>query len=143
MDYSNIHEKSKSKNSIAVRQYRLDGTFIREYKSAMDAGRDLGVRSYCISYCCKGKIGSVKGFLWAYADGSVKERFTRVLKRKVIQKDISGNAINIFDSIKEAGDKTNTNVSLIGRCCKGYRKSTNGFKWEYYDKEPIVFKGTL
>lgn len=141
MAYSNIYEKSREKNCIAVRQYALNGTFIREYKSSYEAGRAMNVRPYCITHCCMGKIGSVRGFLWAYADGRAKAKFTRVLKRKVIQKDLDGNIINTFDSIRDAGKSTNSNISLIGRCCKGYRKSTNGFKWEYYDKEPIVFKG--
>jgi hypothetical protein len=139
MAYSNVFEKARKKNCIPVRQYSLEGEFIKEYESSYDAGAAIGVMPYCISYCCMGKIGSVKGFLWNYADGRPKIKHTRVLKRKVVQKDMNGKILNTYNSIKEAGEMTNSNISLIGRCCRGYRISTNGYKWEYCNKEPIIF----
>lgn len=141
MTYSKVQEKQRKKVSIPVKQYDLEGNFIKEYVSSKEAGDAMNVMPYCISYCCMGKIGSVKGFLWAYADGRPKLKHTRVLKRKVVQKDLNGNILNVFDSIRDAGNKTNSNISLIGRCCKGHRRHTNGYVWEYYNKEPIVFKG--
>lgn len=140
MAYSNVFGQAKSKNSKPVCQYDYDGNLIKEYPSSNEAGRALNVRPYCISFCCQGKIGSVRGFLWRYADeGYVKPKQTAALCRRVIQKDLDGTTIKIWSSIHEAAHGTGTRESLIGRCYHGTRRSTNGFKWEFYDKKPIIF----
>lgn len=38
----------------------------------------------------------------------------------------------IYNSIKEASEKTNTNNACICLCCKGKLKKTNGFSWCYF-----------
>lgn len=37
----------------------------------------------------------------------------------------------IFDSIKEASEKHNVKATHITRVCKGKRKKTGGYRWEY------------
>lgn len=140
IEYSGVRTKSSEKASIPVLKYDMDGNMLARYRSATEAATELGVESYCIGLCCKGKIGSVKGYLWRYEDeGVVKVRHTRVLARRVVQMDMEGRDIKMWPSIVEAARETHSNGSLIGRCCNGHRVSTNGFKWRYYDKEPIVF----
>jgi group I intron endonuclease len=53
-------------------------------------------------------------------------------KVKVIQLDLSGNLIKIWDSITEAAKYYNIDPSRICAVCKGRRLSTLGFKWEYH-----------
>lgn len=50
-----------------------------------------------------------------------------ICKRKV--KNIETN--EIFDSIKEAAEKYNIKATHITRVCRGKRKKTGGFHWEY------------
>lgn len=52
-------------------------------------------------------------------------------KRRIKQLDLNGNLIKVFDSIKEASGKTGTNCASICLCCRGKRKTSNGYKWEY------------
>lgn len=60
--------------------------------------------------------------------GSEKTQFKGV---KVIQKDYeSDDILGIFDSIKEAENKTES--PSISQCCRGVIKSSGGYKWEYY-----------
>ena len=54
-------------------------------------------------------------------------------RRKVVQKDLNGNIIKIWDSILEAEINTNSSSSKIVCCCKGKRKTHNKYKWEYYN----------
>lgn len=58
------------KSGKIVRQYTLDGKLVREYKSASEAARTVGIASGNISSCCLKKYGynSCKGFLWRYAE---------------------------------------------------------------------------
>jgi len=53
--------------------------------------------------------------------------------RKVIKKDLDGNAIETYKSVKEAIDKNNLS-SRIFDCLKGKYKN---FKWEYADKREV------
>lgn len=52
--------------------------------------------------------------------------------KKVVQYDLNGNVIKIYDSIIQASKATNTNHGAISRCCEGYEKSANGFQWQHY-----------
>ena len=59
----NFHSKAR-----VVRQYTLDGDFIREYKSVLDASRALNVPHSGISMCARGKYKNSHGFIWRYVD---------------------------------------------------------------------------
>ena len=54
------------KNSVAILQFSKDGTFIKEWPSAWEAQRQLGIAQQNICACCKGKLKSAGGFVWKY-----------------------------------------------------------------------------
>lgn len=140
MSYSNVFGQAKNKNSKPVRQYDYDGNLIKEYASSNEAARAIGIEGYCIAYCCQGRIGSVKGFLWKYADDDyIKKTHTRARSRRIAQMDKQGNVLKIWPSQKAAAAGTCSHASIIGGCCNGRRRSTNGYRWKYYDEKPIVF----
>ena len=41
----------------------------------------------------------------------------------------------IYESIKEAGIKTNTNQGGISNCCRGITKTAGGYHWKYVDEK--------
>lgn len=49
----------------------------------------------------------------------------------VIQMDIEGNIIKIWNRVKEAADELGVRSSNIVHCCRGNKKTTGGFKWAY------------
>lgn len=49
----------------------------------------------------------------------------------IIQYDMQGNFIKIFDSIKEASAEVNGLSTNIVKCLKGKTKSAYGYKWQY------------
>lgn len=53
-------------------------------------------------------------------------------KTKVAQYDLQNNLLNVFDSQREASEKTGTCRSSITRCITGHRKTAGGYKWKYY-----------
>ena len=57
--------KINGKRSKIVIQYNLDGTFVREWPSAMECERN-GYNNICISLCCLGKLKTHRGFIWEY-----------------------------------------------------------------------------
>ena len=50
---------------------------------------------------------------------------------KVRQLSLTGEEIKIFNSIIEAAEELNLHQPLITKCCRGERRTTGGFKWEY------------
>lgn len=53
--------------SISVIQLTIDGEKIREYSSATEAARELGLQQSLISACCRGKRQSTGGYRWAFS----------------------------------------------------------------------------
>lgn len=64
------NSKRGSINRLAktVLQFSLDGKFIAEYYSAMEAGRKNDVGQGGISECCNGKQKTAYGYIWKYKD---------------------------------------------------------------------------
>lgn len=59
--------KSKPAFQKPVLQYDLEGNFIKEYPSATEASRQLGINnSVCISRCCNNKNKTAFGYKWKY-----------------------------------------------------------------------------
>ena len=54
------------KNSIPILQFTKNRTFIKEWPSARDAERQLGISQSHICHCLKGKRKSAGGFVWKY-----------------------------------------------------------------------------
>ena len=57
------------KNSISILQFAKDGTFVKEWPSAHEAERQLGILHSSICNCLKGRLKSTGGFVWRYAHG--------------------------------------------------------------------------
>lgn len=56
--------------------------------------------------------------------------------REVIQYDKNTNEIiNVYESIADAGLKTNIECSNINRCCRGESKTAGGYVWRYKEDE--------
>ena len=53
-------------------------------------------------------------------------------KTKIAQYDLQDNLLNVFNSQREASEKTGTCRSSITRCVTGHRKNAGGYKWKYY-----------
>lgn len=68
--YSPTLEEATIRNSAIGRRYLkilcfdTNHDFIKAYKSAQEAGKDLGCNSHCILNCLNGGSGKYKGFIW-------------------------------------------------------------------------------
>ena len=56
-------------------------------------------------------------------------------ERKVVQKDLENNVINIHDSVTKAGESIGLSRHSINKVCIGKNKTAGGFKWEYENNE--------
>ena len=62
--YGAINGKKCSK---LILQFTKSGEFIKEWPSAHEADRHLGIARSSIGKCCKGRSKSAGGFVWRYA----------------------------------------------------------------------------
>ncbi len=56
-------------------------------------------------------------------------------QKEVIQMDLNNKIIRIYKSLTEASKATGSQVSKISSCCTGKRRTTNGYKWEFKERE--------
>lgn len=72
-------EETKRKISISqykpVCQYNLDGTFIAEYPSMLDAELKTGIYKQAISGCCRKVTKTAYGYIWKYKNK--QDEYTR------------------------------------------------------------------
>ena len=57
------------KQSKPIFQFSKDGTLIKEWLSAKEAERQLGISHSHICNCLKGRKKSARGYIWRYAHG--------------------------------------------------------------------------
>jgi hypothetical protein len=123
-----------------VLQYDLDGNFIKEYPSIKHAYRE-NPHSNNISYCCQMVRDTSGGFVWRYKENGfsnfinldhLKNRTQKGnFEVSVVQKNMQGEIINEFSSIKDAEKITGCKSSKIVLVCQKKRKHTKGFIFEY------------
>lgn len=53
---------------------------------------------------------------------------------KVIQMDLDGNEIKIWNSMEEAGKHVGVVRSNISECCSGKHRTAGGYRWKYAEK---------
>lgn len=145
-------EKSKyiPTRKVPIRQFTVDGVFVREYTSIKEAAQAIGCKQSNISQCLTRRSHTAAGFVWRYAEDiidlqrKIKEERERqmleaskkrVVCRPVYQYSLDGKFIREFQSIKEASRFTGAAQSSISACCsgkKGYHKVV-GYIWRYAD----------
>lgn len=117
-----------------VYQYTLEGDFVAEWNNLTLAAESCGGINKItgISQCCNGKRKTAYGFQWRYEkfDRLSKQELTGV-KKRIVQKDLEGNVIQVYNSVSEAADalgmKSHTSICNV---LNGRTKTAYGFLWE-------------
>ena len=56
----------------------------------------------------------------------------------IIQYDLEGNFLNIWDSFKTIKEEFGFFESGLVNCCKGKQKTAYGYKWKYKNKQNAI-----
>lgn len=125
------------KNKKPVLQYDLDGNFIKEWKSSVDAGKILGIPYSNINKVCKNKTLTSYGFMWRYKNGDIENKIEKYVKpegssnKPIIQLTKKGDVVKEYKSLTEAYLETGIKRTNISNCLTGITKSAGGYKWVY------------
>lgn len=121
----------------AVKQFDLNGNFIKEYMSAAIAANALGIDRTHITRVCK-HGGKTHGFMFCYSTEHINEPFRRKNQRTVVQTDLSGNFIAKYRTLQDASNDTKIRADNIHKCIKKKNNHAGGFLWFYEDEYMIL-----
>jgi len=77
-------------------------------------------------------LGKYKGENNAFYGKKHSEETKKKMYKKLIQKDLDGNVVKIWDSFKEACEKLNLKQPNISNVCNKINKSYANYRWETY-----------
>lgn len=70
-----------------ILQFDMNGNYVREFSSAREAEKVLGIDHSVIAKVCKGKLNYAHGYMWAYKDSVIDvNNYKSVCKEKALQK---------------------------------------------------------
>ena len=93
---------------------------------------------YNVSGVCQEKKNNktIGGYQWRYKESEDYpkkiEKFENQMWQKVIQKDLEGNIIKIWDNQTYAANSLGCAVQSISNVCRGKSKTAKGFIWERF-----------
>ena len=126
-----------------VKQYSLDGEYIKTFLKMSDIKQDLNISSTSnISECCAGHQYSAYGYVWRYEFDSFdtyklpsdKEKCGRKY-RLINQYSKDYKYIKTFNTSIEASESIGCKQTSITTACGRKGGGCNGFKW-YYANDP-------
>lgn len=128
-----VKAKEKKQTNEEVLQYDLEGNFIKEWRSILEAETTLDIAHSKICAACREKCKTAGGFIWRYKDPN-RSKITNehIPKRRVRQYTKDEKLVKIWDTINEAalsiGQKKGGHISDV---CKGKRPYCGGYIWRY------------
>lgn len=116
---------------IPVYQYSLDGKFITEYASILDASKVINVDDSATGYAARNKTTS-GNFLWSF-DKVPQLDFTMELqKKKVYAYDSNGQLVKEFESVSDCAKQLDVTFAPVQRAYKWGGKIKEYYL--YYEK---------
>jgi hypothetical protein len=113
-------------------------TIIREWPSASDIEKEIGVLASNVRSVCKGKTTTAGGYKWRWANPNLSKKYnpnTRTHgghgKREVCWVDADGNIVETYNSLSQAAAKHKCSYNAIIAVCKGRKMSLDGKMFKY------------
>ena len=118
---------------IKVVQYSLQGEYIQEYDSALQASNLTGIDHWSICACWRKEYKHSGGFQWRYIFDKEEVKPLSIRTNFTVQQinKETNEIIAEFSSLAEATKLTGVASSTICNVCNGKGKTAGGFKWKY------------
>lgn len=115
-----------------VYQYNIEtGELVNSYDDLVNAANAVNANKRSISNVCLHSNKSCKGYYWSYSSTNEFYSYSDLRRKTVNQISLDGDIVACYESASEASRKTGISKTCITRCCRGERKQTGGFLWEY------------
>lgn len=139
-EYAEAHKGKNNHRAQSVKQFDLDGNFIKEYDTLTQASEETGASISKISAVCKGRRKTTGGYVWEFSNDKhiVLKRENKYDPSKdknakpIIQYTKTGEFVKEYYSINEAvRQNPGMDRSGIQQCLRGKTKSAYGYVWEF------------
>jgi len=125
-EYFDFRSQVRSKK---IYQYDIEGNFIKEWKSLLDAANFYNVESGNIAYSASGKRKMCGGYQWRYWKKETICKYVKDIHRKPVYKyTLSGEYLCDYTAVSLV---ENIKPKLISKCCNGLLKSVYGFRYSF------------
>lgn len=145
-------DSSKKNDELAkvIRQFDLEGVFVKEYKTYEEAEKATGISRTGIKAACNGKQYTAGNFQWrvAFVSDPMKniKKYAPLLDQmdlvyyEVLQIDSDGNIINKYNSYVDAGRITGISSNWIREALSGRQQEAGGYQWKLGEprKSPLI-----
>ena len=133
------NSKENNCRTKPVCQYDLNGSLLNTYNSRIEAMQKTGVNDSSIYFCCNRITKTAGGWIWRSVDDLLTEEdikwcnetASQKRQKSIIQYNIFGEFIKIYESATIAKKETGCDNSEIGKCCRGEIETAKGFIWRY------------
>lgn len=132
-------ERPETRKTIL--QYEINGKFVKEWSSANEIQKELGIPVHSIRGCCMGYNRTSHGFVWIYKDGVRTKKIRSPKEHRVMQYSIDGTLVAKYDSVRRAAIATNISAHGIQQFCNGNKNNflhCGGYLWAYEGNDIYV-----
>lgn len=137
-DFYNLADGGLGQNSKIrkpVFKFDLKGRLVAEFDSVASAAEDAGCAESQVTLACKHPRRTARGFGWSFSKNRSHQVKVGVI-RAVQMLDADGRILRDFPSVSDACRSLGVrNPANLSACCAGLRRSFQGFRWKYADRE--------
>lgn len=126
-----IKENRQPRFERQIAQYSMDGLFIAEFSTIVNAQLETGVSASNIYRNAAGDRKSAGGYMWSFnrEDTVAPYKTDAHNRRPVCQYTMDGEFVDQFESVLYAEKVTGINEATIRDCCSGRCKTAGGYIW--------------
>ena len=133
-------------NQNFICQVSFERELIHIWRNSKTAAKRLKLSQGNISMCCNGYRTKTGNYYWCFYKDYINNNYPihKIVKHEkpVVKFDMQGNIIEVYQSLTEASEICNIDMSSISSACT-IGRSAGGFLWkrlcEYNDTDEIVY----
>lgn len=123
-------------NNKKVKQYDLQGNYIKTFLSEREAAQELQTDARYISNCCLHKNNTILNYQFCFEGDETSIKINPKTnpgaeKIPVLKYNLQGKFICNYNSIKEAAKEHHNDEKGIAECCRKQAYSCQGFLWTF------------
>lgn len=122
-------EYQKTSPVIQISKY---GERLKRFDSVQNAAIEVGITIGGISGCCKKLTRGYNyagGYLWRYEEEYTDEEFGYYADKTFVKMTLNNILVAEYHGTHDLVDNAKCELIKVIMCCRGQRRSTNGFKW--------------
>lgn len=125
-----------SKSNIEIYQYDLDGNFIKEWRSATFASKELKVGRKGIQNCLDKIAKTSANSQWSFTKCENVGKYIKTGRSKPVNQILNGEIVKTWESCNDAY-RNGFSPECIRKVCIGKSKTHKGFEWSYVNENDI------